>query len=298
MNAPFIHSNNSIKKYNLTIIFSLIFPILFGFYKNGILLYQKNLINFFSIFKPILLPILGYLCCYLGEYLFLKIKNKNIKFKIFDSIFALNGIFLGSLICPRVNVFIFSILVFILSFLIQFINKKLYFSESSMLCLILIIVFNLFFQIDYNNLYESKNIMEIKTSNIFLGFGPGGINASSNLFILFSYIYLCFKRLYKKESCFYYLTTFFIICLISFLFNHNLYNSFLPLFSYNTIFVGVYLLTDIRICPNRKKLKICYGVLSSLLTFLLIKIGFNFLSPVLVILILSLGIKKLDKITN
>ena len=55
MNKPFLHSKNTISRNIAYLIYALIPLLLFGFYKNGIMLYQKGLINLIDMFKPITL---------------------------------------------------------------------------------------------------------------------------------------------------------------------------------------------------------------------------------------------------
>lgn len=290
--APFIHSKNSLKKYIFTIFISLLFPIAFGFYKNGIKLISKDLISNIEIIKPLLFPILGFFTCCLSEFLYTKIKKKN--FKIFNSLFSVSGLIIGCLMPPQTNIFLFVILLLILSFLVQFIHFNI--NKCALMSLILILIITYFFKVDFYNLYESANAFAPTTGKLFLGFDKGGINATSCLFLIFSYIFLSTQSLYKKDTSFYFILTMFILCSISFFFNHSIYKSYLPILSFNTLFSGIYILTDIKSCPTNKIAKVIYGIVAALLSFILIKLTGFFSSVILVITILSILNLFIDKI--
>ena len=63
----YMHAKKEIKENVIIYILALIPLYLYGIYKNGVLLYTKNLINFISIFKLPFLALIGiiayFLCC-------------------------------------------------------------------------------------------------------------------------------------------------------------------------------------------------------------------------------------------
>jgi len=68
----FIHSKNSLKKNVINYIILLIPLYIYGIYKNGIILYTKDLINIFSIFKLLYLLIIGIVGYILKNIIFKK----------------------------------------------------------------------------------------------------------------------------------------------------------------------------------------------------------------------------------
>ena len=54
-----IKSDNSIKKTSFIYFLSLLPLFLFGFYKNGINLYNKGYVNIYGMFKPIIILLMG-----------------------------------------------------------------------------------------------------------------------------------------------------------------------------------------------------------------------------------------------
>ena len=290
-NFPFIHSDISIKKINLTYVIALIFPILFGFYKNGIYLYQKNLISFYKIIYPVLFPIIGFLICMLSEFLFCKLKNKK---HSYISLYPIQGMIVGCLVYPNVNIFIYIIVLFIISFLLLFLNIG---NKVALMGTLILLIFSLFGINTLNN-YENVNPIINSTGLMFVGFTQGGISSTSVLFLLISFIYLCVQLIYKKEAGFYYILTLFILCFICFIMNHHLYNSYLPLFSYNVFFSGVFILTDIKSCPNNETAKKIYGILCATIIFCLTYFFKFSLSSLLVISIFSFLSPFLDKLVK
>ena len=57
----YVHSKNDLKKNVIYFLYSLIPLYLYGIYKNGYLLYQRNLIGFLGMFKLVILLGIGLL---------------------------------------------------------------------------------------------------------------------------------------------------------------------------------------------------------------------------------------------
>ena len=75
-NKVFFHSNNTIESINKRYILVFLPLILFGFYKNGYIVYSKGYTNIFGLFKPLLIPIIGFVIGYLVTFILNKIKFK------------------------------------------------------------------------------------------------------------------------------------------------------------------------------------------------------------------------------
>ena len=80
MNRIYINSKITIDKYVLRYIYGLIPLIIYGIYKNGILLYNLNLINFLEIFKILYLLIIILINPEMYLWLMLRLKLGNLLF--------------------------------------------------------------------------------------------------------------------------------------------------------------------------------------------------------------------------
>ena len=58
-NNVYVRSNKSIKSITLTKLLFLLPLIVYGFYKNGIYLYQEHYISFIEIFRPLIYVFIG-----------------------------------------------------------------------------------------------------------------------------------------------------------------------------------------------------------------------------------------------
>ena len=111
------------------IIISLIPLWIYGFYKNGIFLYIKDLISFIEMLKPLIFPLLGFLLGYLINYLF---KNK----KVINPFYPLYGFILGMIVSINIPYWLF--LIVCLGFLIVF--KLIPKNRINLVCIIFIVI--------------------------------------------------------------------------------------------------------------------------------------------------------------
>ena len=64
------------KKLNLIMAISIFLLVLFGFYKNGISLYQKDYISFFEMFKPLIIVLMSISGSIIGSFIRERKKSK------------------------------------------------------------------------------------------------------------------------------------------------------------------------------------------------------------------------------
>ena len=123
MNRVYIHSKNTIEKYVLIYIYGLIPLVLYGLYKNGIVLYNANLISFFSIFKVLYLIVIS-LIIYV---IFSIITKRKLKLNL-----ELLSILIIPLFMPySINLLLYSISLFILLFIDYYLSKILKYNNIS-----------------------------------------------------------------------------------------------------------------------------------------------------------------------
>ena len=114
----YLKSSNTHRRNKVIYLLSLIPLILYAIYKNGILAYNRHLIGFLGIFKPLYLVILGSLICYTYLYVSNKYihKNKDIK-KEFKNSYEIIYVIILTLSLPiktPILFYILSVLIYLL----------------------------------------------------------------------------------------------------------------------------------------------------------------------------------------
>ena len=279
-----------LKKLNVTyaVIFTTL--IIFGFYKNGIYLYSKNLVGKALMFKPIIIVGMSMMGCMVSIIIRHKRKRKPIKELKFDLTLIFESIVLASILPIKSS----PIIVFICSFFLPFL-KKFKINEVALMYLFIEGFNNIFDLNIFSNAYESSKIFTESTKSYLLGFNPGGINSSSSIIILIGLLLLSRNKLYKKEAAFSSILVYFILNLAYGTINSN-YGFLIPnMLGHNTLFTFVFILTNKNSSCYTSKGLITSGILVAILTFI-----FSFFipnsAPIVSVLIISLFRNILDRI--
>lgn len=266
-----IKSDNSIKKMCFIYICSLIPLILYGFYKNGIFLYQKKYVNFLGMFKPLLFLLIGGTIGILVNIIYEKLVKKS-KAKIMDIIFGdfyvVYSILISCVVSINTNIFLFSIVTFLVLFLSKFIKTN----KLNIVCLVSLIIFlimSIFNKFSFLNTYEMGNNFNLDALDYLFGKGSGGIFTTNILFLIISYIILYNTKVYKKGIPIFAFITFTILVVIYCIINNNIGNILNMLFTNGILFSFVYLATDTVSSSYTKIGQIIFGIIVGLLTFVL-----------------------------
>lgn len=281
MKGPFITTDNDIKKYNIYLLLALVPLIIYGFYKNGIYLFLNNYINFMQMFKPIILILGSLLINILIQKIILKEKN------IWNNINLLDGVIISMVIMPQVNIIVFWLLYLIFEFLFLFLNKKFNMNNIAFCKLCLLIIFLYVMKYNYLNEFEMSNNYTGSFKSLFFGSVSGGMCSTCNFIIIISWIFLSTNPLYKKEISLFMIITMALLCFVNFIISPNLTKSFLPLFSYSTLFCAIFISPHMKSSPYLKTSKIIYGILCGVISYILIVTTKSFISVILSISILS-----------
>lgn len=279
MNNVYLKSKNSEKKSILKLIYLLIPFLVYGLYKNGILLYKNNYGNLISLFRlPLLITI-----SLLTSYIFSKYKKEK-----FVSYRLILNIFIGMITFPNTNIIIYLILIVLLNILYTY--KKL--NIATLYMVIYSIINIIISKYSYLNIYESSVKHSYSMLNILLGSGSGGISQTLLLYSIICLIYLSVKFEYKKYIPLTSFVTFygllFIYVLISKNFNYDL------LFNNNVIFSFIFLNTITIFTPYTKGGAYLYGFILGLSTFICLFLDIN-LGMYMVTTLLSLFYNYFDK---
>lgn len=276
----YLKSKNNENKILVKYILLLIPFLIYGFYKNGILLYKGEYVNIFYMFKPLILTIIAILI----SYLFTKYKKEEfISYRLYLNILS------SLIVLPNTNIFIYLIILFLVNILYTF--KKI--NISLITILLLIIVSMIFSKYSFLNVYEESVNHSYSITNYLFGNGSGGISNTLFIYSILVFIYLICDFSYKKHIVVTSLTVYYILLIISFVlfkkFDYNL------LLNNNLVFSFIFLNTISIFTPYTKGGCYLYGFILGLISFCFSFIDIN-LGVYLISLILSFTSLYFDKI--
>lgn len=285
---PYLHHGKDktelIKKYYI----ALFLLLLFGIYKNGILLYQHDFIPFYQIFLPLYFYGISMV---VGLLLSLIWQERPI-----ENIFI--ALLVSCSISINTNFILYPVLLFIGLFIGKFLLKKskMRFHTVSFARLILILglLLNAY---SYLNIAEKLNKFNYNLFDLFIGYGVGGIATTSILLLIVSFIILCTSQFYKKIIPITSTLSFVLLNLISFIFTKDA--QILTILLNGNIYFGfLFVSTDFLSTPSDKKGMMIYGMLIGLFSFLFQLAGLIYEASYLAIFLLSFFTPFIDKISN
>lgn len=262
--------NNFIKLY----LISLIPVVGYSLYKNGFLLYQRGLIDFFIIFKPLIYIIIPIIICLIIDYF--KYKKINLKLDHFRWIFV-------SLFIPiNTNILIYSLLLLIFILVEKKFISKINLNFSLLFKIILILILILLKEYNYLNLMEQNFDYAYNVLDFIFGHTSGGIASSSLIFSLITYIILSFNIYYKKSIPIVSILTYSFLILILYFSNlsHLLFGNIAGIFLAYVLFA-----TDFKYSPYNYKGQIIYAFFLGILT-VIFNLIFNIYEGVFIALII------------
>ena len=283
---PFMHykkdKNDLVKSYFI----ALIPLLLFGIYKNGILLYVNDLININKIF----IPLYFYMISAVVALLISLIMKEDIKYNI------LLCLVIASSVSINTNMLIYPILLFVSLFIAKYVCNKFKFNviSFSRLLLILSLLINSY---SYLNIAEKLDKFNYGLFDIFLGHGVGGIATTSALILIISLIIISFNKYYKKIIPIVSSVTFLLFGLLYVFLTKN-YEYIKLILNGNVYFSFIFVAADLYITPYNKKGMCIYaliiGVLASLFSIIFNIYEAGYIS----ILLVSIFIPFINKIVN
>lgn len=286
-NKIVIHKNISYSKIIFKYFIALIPLILYGLYKNGIILYVNQEIGILGILTPILYPVLGMFAGLLVNF----IKNKKL---IFD-LMVLNGFLVGMLVPINTNLIIFSVLTFGFLYVSTLIQNKFKFNVACLIKLLIILFLVIINKYNYGNLLEVSSSYDFTFMDLLFGRQIGGVCASSFIWIIIGFIYLLSNYYYKREIPIIAYLSYVAVILCSFIFTNDFYLTLTSLIAATPLFGFVFLAPISEYSPYTNNGKIVYAILLGVLTALL---GFviEYEAVFIIILLLSILRDTFDKI--
>lgn len=236
--------------------------ILYGVFKNGYLIYERGLINFASIFKPLYLIIISiFIKCIIDLILYRKIK--------FD--YNLLSLVLVAMIMPyNINLLVYTITLLFTYLISLFLNKKFKLNTVCFIYLITVLVNSLMYSFTYQNILESTFNYNFSYFDLLMGRNIGGIASTSIFFCLIIYIYLTNNIYYKKNIPLAINITYLFLALIFFLITKN--NNYL--LNSELLFGSIFISTLPLSSPYRRLSQIFYGIFIGLVAFI-VAVCFN-----------------------
>jgi len=262
-NRIMIHKKSNSEKIILNYIIALIPLIIYGFYKNGIILFINNEIEFFEMFLPIIFPVLG---LSIGILVTL-IKSK----KISINLNLLNGILVGMIIPINTSIWLFIISSFILLFEISNLENKININASCVVKLIIILIMFLFNNYSYQNKLELTPSYAFNFIDLLFGRQIGGVSTSSFIWVLVGFAFLATDYYYKKDIPVIAYISYVITLIISLLFTKDLSGTLNMIISATPLFCFVFIASISEYSPYTKQGILIYsisvGVISAILSF-------------------------------
>lgn len=172
-------------------IYLLIPLIIYAIYKNGYLIYEKGLINFFMIFKPLYLCLIGVL---------IKIIIDLIRYKKIIIDYNLLCVILIGMIMPyNINILVYSGLLLILYIICLFLDKWIKYNKVCLIYIIIILINFIINKYTFMTPLEENYAFSFTFLDLIMGRSIGGISSTSIIFSLIAYVVLLSNYYYKKD---------------------------------------------------------------------------------------------------
>lgn len=295
-NNVYVRSTRSIKSISLVRLLLLLPMIIYGIYKNGIFLYQSELISMYEMFKPIIILIgsalLGALVNIIYEYLIKKSKD-NLIDVLFSSFSIEYGILVACIMTINVNIYIYFSVLAVILFISKFTNNRI--NSMCIAFLIIYIISTLVGEFSYANAYETSRTFALEFMDYLIGRAPGGMASTHILFMLLA-LFGMFLTNNNKSSISLAASLVYISLILGYsLITNNDFSSML--FSNNFLFIAGFIATDSVTSCYTKNGMLLYGVLLGLLSFI-IYLWNPIIAPIIAVIILSLFNNLIDRKTN
>lgn len=260
----------------ITSIIFLIPLIIYGVFKNGYLLYERDLIPFYLIFKPLYLTIISVII----KFAFDLIINHRLNIN-----YNLLYMILVSMIMPyNINFIIYTITLTITYFLTTLLESKIKFNKVCLMALVIILINSIFYKFTYLSPLETKFNFAFSFFDLLMGRSIGSIASTSIFFSLLAYTLLINSYYYKKDMPLAINLTFLGLAFLTYLFNHDL--SFL--LNSEVIFASIFIAPLPKYSPYKVKDQVISGILIGLITFIIALFFNDTVSIYLAIFLVSL----------
>ncbi len=191
---------NKVFGINLLYILSLLPIIIYGYYKNGLVVYKHGNISFFLSLQYIVIPLIIIVLSYIFEIYYYMVIKKEDDFKnVVNSLVPYINT-LCYLVCGPLDYLWLTIpLIVVLDIVLKFIDNKFSINQVALFkCLLYAILMAMGVYNNANN-YEIAEGFKTGLGNLFIGGFPGEIGVTSTLLALVGFVILLFNSYYKRE---------------------------------------------------------------------------------------------------
>lgn len=283
---PYLHFKKDKKDLVKSYYIALIPLLLFGLYKNGIMLYQNDFISFGDLFIPLYFY---FISIFIGLIVALIRKDSKKEW-------MLVALILSCTVSINTSLVLYPLVLFVSLFISSYLKDKYSFNFVSLTRVILLLA--LFVQsYSYLNVAEKIEAFNYSLFDSFWGYGVSGIANGSLFCLLIGFIFLAFNRFYKRVIPIMASISFVLIFLVMFLVTKN--TTYLESILNGTVyFAFVFVAADIMVSPDTKWGMALYGVVIGLLTGILCLFLPLDEAPYLSIFFTSLAIPLFNKIAH
>ncbi len=279
MSRVYLHSKNDSNSLIKIMLYLFIPFIIYGFYKNGLVLYQKDYCSVLGMLRPLII---------LGISIFISIifciinKEQKISYRL------LSNIMIAMVVSPNINLIIYIGLLAVLNLA----QKYLKFNSVPIFMVITLIIDLISKKISFLNAMESVVEHNYMLMDFLLGKGPGGISNTLLVASLISLGLLAMNVSYKKQIPMMAFISYYTLAIITAFINGTLDQTLL--LNNNVIFSFVFLSNISIYAPYSKGACYICGLALGLFTYLFYFINID-LGVYIVLTILSFIHPLLDR---
>lgn len=260
----------SLKKLILNYLIALVPLFIYGYYKNYLLVYNRKLISFNNLFRPLLILIGSILIFALVEIIFTLIKKEKVTLEKFLSFSLIYTLIIILLLPYNFNTFIYFIVLTMMLIIQKLISlKKIPLNLVAVTTLLLLFSFKYIGNYSYANIYETTKNISYNLFNSFFGRTIGSYGTTNIFLILIGYLFLLTNPLFKKEIP---ITTIISFIIIGLIFSLTKIFPFMNLVSYlvesNFIFGTIYILPLSFYSPYTMEGNIIFAIIAGILSFI------------------------------
>lgn len=243
-------------------IYLLIPLIIYAIYKNGYLILEKDLINFFMILKPLYLCLIGVI---------IKITIDLIRYKKIIIDYNLLYVILIGMIMPyNINLLVYSGLLLVLYVICIFLDKWIKYNKVCFIYLIIILINFIINKYTFMTPLEENYAFSFTFLDLMMGRSIGGISSTSIIFSLLAYIILLSNYYYKKDIPLTINITY-IICMVVY---YYITKNSDYLLNNDLVFGSIFVATLPISSPYKERTQIITSIVIGIITFFL-SIYFN-----------------------
>jgi len=276
------HLKSKLTNSRIIIIYYIIIFLLtiYSTYKNGVILYQKHLINIISIFKPLLMVLLSIGIAYLVNYLYYNLIKKD-KYNLIDDYTPVFMALITLTLPLNISLILFVLIIIITSILKLFYNIEFlnYYNLIKILFFLILLIIGKY---SYLTLYDTNIETNFSIIDLLFGRGVGALGTSNIVLLIICYFIMMFNESYKKEipiiSIISYVITLFIYDIIV---KNNIVLDIKNLITNGFIFGVLFIATIPMYSPIKNKIIIIYSILIGITSFIINKM-FNIYDSVFI----------------